>query len=607
MNDNNITNFPNIIKNQKYNIITLIPLVFFNQFSYFANQFYLLMAASQFIKVLQVGFMFSYIAPLALVLMVTIIKEAYDDFYRYRRDKEANDQRYNKLINKGFKSIKSSDIEVGDIIELNINERIPADMVLIKSFDEEHGKVYIRTDQLDGETDWKLRKPTAYSQRIRSLERIYEVNGYLNIDPPYQNIYEFNGVINFNDSGTLIKEPLGLENTLWANTIMASKRALGIVIYTGKETRMQMNTSIAKTKFGKLDLEINLLSKVLFALMIVLSLVMILIKGMQPKVLENFITFFRFVVLLCSIIPISLRVNLDIAKAINSVKISREELIPETLVRNSQIPEELGRIEYLFSDKTGTLTKNEMIFKKLYLETDQFNEENLEDLKLIVFDECKVNNGPMLDLLSQDKKLTEQSTKKLRRNRNKVVRDSVSALVLCNNVTPIKGDDDKYFYEASSPDEVALVQLAESLNMQLISRSDNSIVVRNPNFVEEKYEILANFPFTSESKRMGIILRNLEHGHIIFYMKGAEIVIEQFVKEEYKSYIKENCEVLACSGLRTLVLTQKLLSEEFFQEWIKIYNECSMAMEGRKEKIKNAISLLENNMDFLCVTGVEGK
>ncbi len=169
------------------------------------------------------------------------------------------------------------------------------------------------------------------------------------------------------------------------------------------------------------------------------------------------------------------------------------------------------------------------------------------------------------------------------------------------------GDDNKIFYEASSPDEIALVQIAEDINMRLIRRTDKIITVKNPNNIEENYEILANFPFSSESKRMGIILKNVVHGHIIFYLKGAEIVIQDFVKEGYKSYIKENCEMLACSGLRTLVLTQKLLSQEFYHDWVKVYEEALVAMDGRKEKLKTAINLLENNMDFLCVTGVEGK
>jgi phospholipid-translocating ATPase len=104
---------------------------------------------------------------------------------------------------------------------------------------------------------------------------------------------------------------------------------------------------------------------------------------------------------------------------------------------------------------------------------------------------------------------------------------------------------------------------------------------------------------------MGIIVRNIKSNQIIFYSKGAENVIEESVKEDYKSYIRENSENLACMGLRTLVITQKLLEKSFYDKWIKEYYTACVSMENRKEKINSVIKLLENNMEFLTVTGVE--
>lgn len=90
----NKTYFKNNIKNQKYNILTFIPLVLYHQFKFFSNQFYLLMVVSQFIDALKVGFLFSYVAPLLFVLLVTLVKEAIDEINRYKRDKEENNQTY---------------------------------------------------------------------------------------------------------------------------------------------------------------------------------------------------------------------------------------------------------------------------------------------------------------------------------------------------------------------------------------------------------------------------------------------------------------------------------------------------------------------------------
>jgi phospholipid-translocating ATPase len=90
---------------------------------------------------------------------------------------------------------------------------------------------------------------------------------------------------------------------------------------------------------------------------------------------------FRILILLSSIIPISMRVNLDFAKIYYSYLISTDEKhIPGCISRNSTIPEELGRIQYMFSDKTGTLTQNDMVFKKVAMEFTQFTEENMNEL-----------------------------------------------------------------------------------------------------------------------------------------------------------------------------------------------------------------------------------
>ena len=137
---------------------------------------------------------------------------------------------------------------------------------------------------------------------------------------------------------------------------------IAIVVFTGKETRSQMNSRQPSTKIGRFDQEINHLSKVLFVIMLILALIMNIFR--QVNILWP-LYFFRYVLLLSSIIPISLRVNLDFCKTYFSYKITNDQLIPGTICRNSAIPEELGRVEYLLSDKTGTLTYNDMIFKKL--------------------------------------------------------------------------------------------------------------------------------------------------------------------------------------------------------------------------------------------------
>lgn len=144
------------------------------------------------------GYIVTYVAPLCFVLAVTIGKEAIDDMKRYRRDQEANSQRYQILTPGGFKMIPSSKIRVGDMIVVNKNQNVPADMVLLRTT-EESGACFIRTDQLDGETDWKLRLAVPSCQALPSDEALLDLNASIYADSPHKDIHSFIG--NFTKEG----------------------------------------------------------------------------------------------------------------------------------------------------------------------------------------------------------------------------------------------------------------------------------------------------------------------------------------------------------------------------------------------------------------------
>jgi len=106
---------------------------------------------------------------------------------------------------------------------------------------------------------------------------------------------------------------------------------------------------------------------------------------------------------------------------------------------------------------------------------------------------------------------------------------------------------------------------------------------------QESYEVLANFPFSSETKRMGIILRNRETNKIIFFLKGAETVMKPTVRPSQRATVDEACENLAMDGLRTLVISQKLLSQQYYEDWNKKYMAAKATLNNREEKVAKVI------------------
>ncbi len=151
---------------------------------------------------------------------------------------------------------------MGDLIKIQKDQRVPADVMLLRTGDGT-GEAFIRTDQLDGETDWKLRTALGVTQNISDDDALLNLDFSLTAEPPMREIHRFNGKLIQSSMDPPQEYGVGIDNMMWANTVLASgPYIVGVVIYTGIQTRQAQNTSKARVKFGLLEHEINNLSKV---------------------------------------------------------------------------------------------------------------------------------------------------------------------------------------------------------------------------------------------------------------------------------------------------------------------------------------------------------
>lgn len=748
---------PNAVSNAKYTAWSFLPRTLYNEFSFFFNMYFLMVAMSQAIPPLRIGYLSTYVAPLAFVLAITLGKEALDDIARRRRDAEANKEEYtvlrlrDKSETSGIKrkgkrrsrlpshkkwargmakrsrldaieeeeenlgednpntsnievdeiNIKSRDLKVGDILKLGKDQRVPADLVILKCYTTESsinvptipaasvvssdetsplvepleeppiakllnvgkdskqstsldtstpsadaggvGETFIRTDQLDGETDWKLRLASPLTQGMdpRDFTRLKIVAG-----KPSKEVNEFVGTIEHSqktsqhgakrsadDSEHTVKtSPLTIDNTAWANTVLASNATvLAVVIYTGAQTRQALSTSPSRSKAGLLEYEINNLTKILCALTLTLSIVLVAIRGIEGRPGQQwYVAVTRFLILFSTIVPISLRVNLDMGKSVYARFIERDQDIPGTVVRTSTIPEELGRIEYLLSDKTGTLTQNEMDLKKIHVGTVSYANEAMDEVRTYVrqgFSTAVTNDATeSASLVTPSSTYASTSagtsTTRTRREIGSRVRDLVLALALCHNVTPSTEDDEGHSvttYQASSPDEIAIVRWAESVGLRLMHRDRHTITLQSVDTsrVVVRVKILEVFPFTSAGKRMGIILQfsqgaesavsSVENpAEVWFYQKGADTVMTSIVAAN--DWLDEETANMAREGLRTLVVGRRKLSIQQYNDFSTRYKQASVSLQNRDSSMAKIVKdYLEHSLELLGVTGVEDK
>ncbi|KAK4255533.1 hypothetical protein QN277_008521 [Acacia crassicarpa] len=594
----------NCISNRKYTLLNFLPKNLWEQFSRFMNQYFLLIACLQLWPLITPVNPASTWGPLIFIFAVSASKEAWDDYNRYLSDKKANEKEV-WVVSKGIKKhIQSQDIHVGTIVWLRENDEVPCDLVLIGTSDPQ-GLCYIETSALDGETDLKTRAVPSACNGI-DVELLHKIKGVIECPNPDKDIRRFDANMRlfppFIDNDVC---PLTIKNTILQSCYLRNTEwACGVAVYTGNETKLGMSRGIPEPKLTAMDAMIDKLTGAIFVFQIVVVMVLGIAgnvwKDTEAKkqwyvLYPNEGPWFELLViplrfeLLCSImIPISIKVSLDLVKSLyakfidwDDQMVDSETGIPSHAT-NTAISEDLGQVEYILTDKTGTLTENKMIFKRCCISGIFYGNENgdaMKDTELLSAVACG----------SPD-----------------VVR-FLTVMAICNTVIPTRSKIGDILYKAQSQDEDALVNAAARLHMVFFNKNGNILEVKF-NSTILNYEILDTLEFTSDRKRMSVVVKDCQNGNILLLSKGADEAILPFVRagQQTRNFI-EAVEQYAHLGLRTLCLAWRELKEDEYQQWSLMFKEANSTLVDREWRVAEVCQIIEHDWEVLGVTAIEDR
>ncbi|KAH8096781.1 calcium transporting ATPase [Cristinia sonorae] len=624
----------NYISTTKYNAVTFLPKFLFEQFSKYANLFFLFTVCIQQIPGVSPTNRYTTIAPLAVVLLASALKESQEDLKRHQSDKELNARMTKVLTMEGtFIERKWKDLKPGDVIRMENDEFIPADVILLTSSEPE-GLCYIETANLDGETNLKIKQASPQTSQLTSPRLVTTLHGSLRSEHPNSSLYTFEGTLDLlTEHGVPKQVPLGPDQILLRGAqIRNTPWTYGLVVFTGHETKLMRNATAAPIKRTAVERQVNVQIVFLFILLLALSIGSTIgssirewvfssrqwylfeessISGRAKGFIEDILT---FIILYNNLIPISLIVTMEVVKFQQAQLINSDldmyyaKTDTPALCRTSSLVEELGQIEYVFSDKTGTLTCNEMEFRccsiagVAYADVVDESKRDGEDGKegWRTFAEMRaILDGNGTDPFS-DRPRAGSSTER------DVINEFITLLAVCHTVIP-EVKEGKLHYQASSPDEAALVSGAEQLGYQFHTRKPRSVFI-NVQGQSLEYEILNVCEFNSTRKRMSVVVRTPD-GRVKLYCKGADTVILERLSDNqpYTEKTLVHLEDYATEGLRTLCIAYRDIPDQEYRQFASIYEKAAATINGRGDALDAAAELIERDMFLLGATAIEDK
>ena len=561
------------------------------------------------------------------------------------------------------------DLHVGDFVRIHSDDELPADVIILNTSDPE-GACYIETKNLDGETNLKYRQALRCGRSLRHARDCRRAEFVVDSEKPQPNLYKYNGAIKWNQklaSGAVqeMSEPITIDNILLRGCNLRNiEWAIGVVMFTGHDTKIMMNAGITPSKRARIARELNFNVICNFGVLFLLCLVAALVNGSSwgqtaaslnyfdfgswggTAAMSGFITFWAAVILFQNLVPISLYITLEIVRTIQAIFIFSDVEMYDDATEQSCIPkswnisDDVGQIEYIFSDKTGTLTQNVMEFKKATINGQPYGEayteaqaglqkrlgvdvekegakaraeiaeaktKALKDLRELHDNPYLYDDG--LTFIAPD--FVDDLAGKHGEEQKQANEQFMLALALCHTVIAEKqaGEEPRMIFKATSPDEAALVATARDMGFTVLANTSDGLRL-NVMGEERHYTILNTIEFNSSRKRMSAIVR-MPDGRIVLFCKGADSIIYARLKRGEQPQLRkstaEHLEMFAREGLRTLCIAERELGEEQYQEWKKIHDAAATALEEREEKLEEAADRIEQDLTLLGGTAIEDR